>query len=95
MREQRPENRGAAVCVDCESNKEKSRSAFHIPAWGTVDPLGSITELATIVKVVAAERTIYDTSLSSRSVASGNASRGHTVLKRSCSYLQPGTVPIV
>ena len=22
MREQRPENRGAAVCVDCESNKE-------------------------------------------------------------------------
>jgi hypothetical protein len=23
MREQRPENRGAAVCVDCESNKEK------------------------------------------------------------------------
>jgi hypothetical protein len=36
MREQRPENRGAAVCVDCESNKEKVSQRLpcvrHVPA---------------------------------------------------------------
>ena len=39
MREQRPENRGAAVCVDCESNKEKVSQ--RLPCSGTgklVDP---------------------------------------------------------
>jgi hypothetical protein len=33
MREQRPDNRGAAVCVDCESNKEKVSE--HLPRAGS------------------------------------------------------------
>jgi hypothetical protein len=40
MREQGPENRGAAVCVDCESNKEKvSQRLPH--SGGLVGPRGS------------------------------------------------------
>ena len=36
MREQRPENRGAAVCVDCESNKEKVSQ--RLPEQLLIDP---------------------------------------------------------
>jgi len=45
MREQRPVNRGAAVCVDCESNKEKvSQRLPHSGMGKLVDALGSVTE---------------------------------------------------
>ena len=41
MRKQRPENRGAAVCVDCESNKEKvSQRLPHLTCPSVHKPVG-------------------------------------------------------
>jgi hypothetical protein len=75
MREQRPENRGAAVCVDCESNKEKVSQRLpcvrHVPG-GECVPAGD-----PLAKGRLASRWSCDIELGiARTAAEADASRG-------------------